>query len=159
MAAREPTHTQLAAKLLVEASLNQIAGRGAAKLPVQGVQLSDAKRAELGREPGGKTIFYALTKGGVYMDFQGAATTVWFDSADSSDARVQVEEELKRAYPEFVVRSDQADPRNEKMRLRAYDIGLGNGRAAAVDIAYPGPGSNPRGFVARVLAYEINFKT
>jgi len=158
MARHGLTHTELAAKLLVEASLNRIAGRESGKLPVEGARLEEAKRAELGREPGGLTVFYPLGDGGVYMDFHDTATTIWFNGADSSDARIRVEDELKQAYPEFVVRSDQPDPRNEKMRLRAYDIGLGNGRAAAVDIAYPGPGANPRGFVARVLAYAVTFK-
>jgi hypothetical protein len=154
------SHTELAARLLVDASLDIIAGRPAKPLPVEGAPLSQANRAKLGKPAGGRTMYYSLGKDtGVFMDFSDNETTIWFKGADSLDARRKVEEALSAAYPDYVLRSDQANPQNTNMRHRAYDVPLGNGRIATVDIAYPGPGSIPRGFTARVVAYQVKPNT
>ncbi len=153
MAQRPPTHSELAAKLIVEGSLDKIAGKTTDKFPIDGVRLSDEQRAGLGRSPGGSTIFYPIDPNGVFIDFHGAATTVWFQEADSSDALKLFEKALKKAYPKAVQREDKLDPKDPYTRQRSYDVPLSKERAAVVDLAYPAPGAEPRGFLARILAY------
>jgi hypothetical protein len=153
MAQRPPTHSELAARLIVEGSLDKIAGKSTEKFPIEGARLSDEQRAGVGRLPGGSTIFYPIDPNGVFIDFHGAATTVWFAEADSADALELFEKALKKSYPKAVQREDKADAKDPYTRRRSYDVPLTADRAATVDVAYPAPGSVPRGFVARILAY------
>ena len=107
----------------------------------------------MGRLPGGSTIFYPIDPNGVFIDFHGAATSVWFQDADSSQALALFEKALKTSYPNAVQREDKADPKDPYTRQRSYDVPLNADRAATVDVAYPAPGADPRGFLARILAF------
>lgn len=147
------THSELAAKLIVEGSLDRIAGRATDKFPIDGVKLDDAQRRGFGRQPGGSTIFYPIDPNGVFIDFHGAATTVWFSNADSSDALEKFEAALKTSYPNAVQVEDKPDPKDEWTRHRSYDVPLTPDRVAVVDVAYPAPGAAAVGFLARILAY------
>jgi len=154
MAERTPSHSELAARLIVEGSLDKIAGKSTEKFPVEGVRLSDEQRGGFGRPPGGSTLFYPIEPNGVFIDFHGAATTVWFQEADSGDALELFEKALRRSYPKAVQREDKADAKDPYTRQRSYDVPLTADRAATVDVAYPAPGAEPRGFVARILAFS-----
>ena len=147
------THSELAAKLVVEGSLDKIAGKAKGKFPIEGVRLDDQQRASFGRQPGGSTLFYAIEPNGVFMDFHGAATTVWFTNADSSDALKLFEKALKKSYPKAVQREDKTSPDDEWTRHRSYDVPLSKERAAVVDVAYPAPNAQAKGFLVRILAY------
>jgi hypothetical protein len=147
------THAQLAAKLIVEGSLDKIAGRAKEKFPVQSVPLNDEQRASFGREPGGTTLFYPVDSNGVFIDFHGAATTVWYGDADASEALKLLEKALKKAYPKARQKEDKPHTEHKDTRQRSYDVPLGEGRAAVVDVAYPAPGVAPRKFLVRILAY------
>jgi hypothetical protein len=153
MANQTLTHSELVAKLIVEASLDNIAGAAKGKFPIEGKPLSDQERAGLGRKPGGSTLFYPLGETGVFIDFHGAATTVWFQNADSTDTLTMVEQALKRAYPKAKQISDKAHASDQWSRERSYDVPLGGGRVAVVDLGYPAPGAAARGFLARIVAY------
>lgn len=151
--ARPLTHSEMAAKLIVEGSLDKIAGKTTEKFAIDGVKLDDDQRRGLGRLPGGSTIFYPIDPNGVFIDFHGAATSVWFQDADSSEALALFEKALKASYPKAVQREDKADPKDPYTRQRLYDVPLNADRAATVDVAYPAPGAEPRGFLARILAF------
>ena len=147
-------HGELVARLLVEASLANIAGTAKGKFPIEGKPLTDPERLGLGRRPGGTTMFYPVGEsGGVFIDLHGAATSIWFQNADSSDTLAVVEKALKTAYPKATQVSDKAHPTDEWSRERSYDVALGAGRVAVVDIGYPAPGASPQGFLVRVIAY------
>jgi hypothetical protein len=151
--AKALTHSEMAAKLVIEGSLDKISGKTTKKFEIEGQKLSDAQRGGLGRRPGGTTIVYPVEPGGVFIDFHGAATTVWFSEADSSDALAQLEKALKKAYPKTAQREDKVDPKDPYTRHRSYDVPLTKDRAATVDVAYPAPGADARGFVVRILAF------
>jgi hypothetical protein len=153
MAQRPLTHSEMAAKLVVEGSLDKIAGKAKDKFPIEGVRLNDDQRRRFGREPGGSTIFYPIDPNGVYIDFHGAATTVWFTDADSSEALKLFEKALKKSYPKAKQREDKPHPTDQWTRQRSYDVPLGGDRAAVVDVAYPAPEALPKGFLVRILAY------
>jgi hypothetical protein len=159
MAQRPLTHSELAAKLIVEGSLDKIAGKTTEKFPIDGVKLDDDQRRGFGRQPGGSTIFYPIDPNGVFIDFHGAATTVWFQNADARDALKVFERALKKSYPKAVQREDKPHPKDPHARQRSYDVPLGRDRAATVDIAYPAADAEPRGFLARILAYGKTEKT
>lgn len=148
------THTELLTRLLIEASLNSIAGTSKGKFPLVGKQLNDEERAGFGRPPGGSTMFYPVGgDGGVFIDLHGSATSIWFRDADSSGTLASVEAALKRAYPQTKQVTDTGHPTDEFSRQRSYDVPLGGNRIAVVDVGYPAPGALPRGFLVRVLAY------
>jgi len=153
MSKRPPTQSEFIAKLIVEGSLDRLAGKAEGKFEVEGVRLSDEQRAGMGRAKGGSTIYYGVGESGVFIDFHGEATTVWFAEGDSTDALKLFEQALKKAYPKFKQQEDKPHPTDQWTRQRSYDVPLGNDRAAVVDVAYPAPGAEPRGFLARVLAY------
>ncbi len=153
MAERALTHGELAAKLVVEGSLDKIAGKTTEKFPIGAVRLNDAQRLEFGREPGGSTLFYPIGDTGVFIDFHGAATTVWFAGADSGNAMKLFEKQLKKAYPKSVQRHDKPHKTDKETRERSYDVPLTKDRAATVDVAYPAPGAPAKGFLVRILAY------
>jgi hypothetical protein len=158
--AKALTHSELAARLVVEGSLDKIAGKATEKFPVEGGSLTQEQRASMNLKPGGRTIVYEVPPNGVFIDFNGGATTVWFNNADSSDALKLLEKALKKAYPKAVQREDKIDPTNKSRRLRSYDVPLSKDRAATVDIAYFAPGAEARGFLVRILAFgKVDKKT
>lgn len=147
------THGQLAAKLIVDGALANMAGT-AQKPDVRGVKLDEGRREKLGLTPGGTTLYYeVLEKSGVFVDLSGATTSVWFRDADGRDALMSFETMLKRAFPGAKQVDDKANPADETTRLRTYDVTLRPDMVAVVDIAYPAPGAVPRSFFARINAY------
>jgi hypothetical protein len=148
------THGQLAAKLVVEGALDQMAGKAQGKFPVVAVTIDEGRRAKLGCKPGGTTLYYEiLEKSGVFLDLTGSTTTVWFRDADGRDALQSFEVLLKRAYPEAKQVEDKPGAADETTRQRSYDVPIGGGRVAVVDIVYPAEGTVPRSFFARIQAY------
>lgn len=152
--------SELAAKLVIEGSLDVIAGKPGAEFPpAGGLALSNARRAELGRPPGGGTVYYAAgdaqpsLEDGVFVDYQDATTTIWFNSVESRTALKILEAALKRAYPKTKQQSDKAHPTHRGARHRSYDVPLDNERAAVVDVAYPADKGAEERFVVRITAF------
>jgi hypothetical protein len=149
------THGQLAGKLIVDGALANMAGT-AQKPDVQGVKLDEGRRAKLGLQPGGTTLYYEVVeKSGVFVDLTGATTSVWFRNADGRDALMSFETMLKRAFPDAKQVEDKASLKEEGTRLRSYDVPLPGERVAVVEVAYAAPGAPPRSFFARINAYAI----
>lgn len=146
------TLSEMAAKVIVEGCLDNIAGTANGQFPPGGRFLSDEERAAQRLSPGGRTMFYAVGDSGVFLNIQGGASTVWFNG-DSGAVLAEVEKALKQRYPKSVQRKDEPVPNDEFSRRRSYDVPLGGDRAAVVDIGYPAPGAIGGGFVGRVLAY------
>lgn len=155
------THSEMAAELVVQGCLSNLSGAGDGKFPPGGAFLEERERSELGLQPGGRTLFYAIGQSGVYANFQGANTTVWFSASDtnSADALDKLERALKADFPGAVQRHDRPLPNDEFSRERSYDVPLSTERAATVDVAYPAPGAGAVGFRVRVLAYGRGQKT
>lgn len=152
--------SELAAKLVVEGALDVIAGKPGSQFPMPGgLALSNARRAELGRPPGGGTVFYALQPGevaeqkGVFVDFQDSATTVWFRGPDSRSALAVLEKAIKGAYPKLKQQSDKPHQTEQGLRHRSYDVALNKERAVVLDVAYPATDKAPDRFVVRIAAY------
>jgi hypothetical protein len=152
--------SELAAKIVLEGSLDVIAGKPGAQFPMPGgLRLSDARRAELGRPPGGGTVYYAMAgatpsrEDGVFVDFQDNATTIWFNDADSRNALKVLETALKKAYPKTKQQSDKAHATERGTRHRSYDVPLSSERAAVVDVAYPAEKNAAQRFVVRIAAF------
>lgn len=152
--------SELAAKLIVEGSLDVIAGKPGAQFPRPGgLALSNARRAELGRPPGGGTVFYAIEPGevaeqkGVFVDFQDSATTIWFNGPDSKHALAIVEKAIKNAYPKIKQQSDKPHATEKGTRHRSYDVMLNKERAVVLDVAYPASGAAKERFVVRIAAF------
>ena len=153
MADAEMSPSVLLARLLVEASLDNIAGKAQGKFPVDGKPLSEDERARLNRTGAGTTLMYLASGTAVFFDLQGSATSIWFSNADSSGAAAIVDAALKRAYPKATIKADGAHPTDPLSRQRSYDVPLGPDRVAVVDVGYPAPGQPMTGFLVRVLAY------
>lgn len=149
------THGQVAAKLIVDGALANMAG-SAQKPDVQGVKLDEGRRAKLGLAPGGTTLYYEIVeKSGVFVDLAGSTTSIWFRDAEGYDALPTFEAMLHRAFPEARQVDDKANPADETTRLRTYDVPLAADRVAVVDVAYAPQGYQARSFFARINAYAI----
>ena len=152
------THGQLAAKLIVEGALDQMAGRGT-PVSIEPVKLDEGRRAKLGCKPGGKTLYYEVfEKSGVFVDLTGSTTTIWFRDADGRDALSAFEHMLSRSYPNAKQMSDKDSANDETVRERSYDVPLGDGRVAVLDVLYPRAGTIPRSFIARINVYAARPK-
>jgi hypothetical protein len=152
--------SEVATRLIVEGSLDAMAGRAAGPFPPEGGEaLSAERRAALGRPHGGATLHYPAGEGGVFVDLQGAETTIWFTGADSGKALQQLEKALSKSYPKAVKQSDKPHPSLRGVRHRSYDVPLGDGRAAVLDIAYPASGGASGRFAARILGFAKGNET
>lgn len=151
---------ELAAKLVVEGSLDVIANKPGAVFPLPGgLALSDARRAELGRPAGGGTVFYAAgeldpaRERGVFVDFQDSATTVWFRNGDGKSALKILDTALRKAYPKTKQQGDSEHRGQRGARHRSYDVPLSAERAAVIDVAYPSEKNAEDRFVVRITAF------
>lgn len=154
MAAPGVTHSQLAAKLIVEGSLAGIAGTVQGQMPVAGIQLTELERAQAGMAQGGHTIFYPVPPTGVFFNLGGVTSTVWFmgPNADADRGLEALESLLKRTFPKAKQTKDDVDPTDAALRIRKYEIDFGNSRLAAMDVWYPARNVAPKKFQAHITA-------
>lgn len=149
--ASELSHSELAAKI-VEGCIMMVAGDIKGSLPMEGIPLSDLERADLGLAQGGRTAFYPLKESGVFLDLNRSTCSVFFADYDFDRALPAVEAALKRAYPRAKQIKDGPHPSLKDYRFRAYEIDLGGGKLALVELDAPGANASKRKFVARVDA-------
>jgi hypothetical protein len=149
--ASELSHSELAAKI-VEGCIMMVAGDMKGSLPMDGIPLSELERAELGLAQGGRTAFYPLKESGVFLDLNRSTCSVFFADYDFDRALPVVEAALKRAYPRAKLIKDGPHPSLKDYRFRAYEIDLGGGKLALVELDTPGANASKRKFVARVDA-------
>lgn len=144
------SHSELAAKLIVEGCVAHAAGKVQGKMPMPPIPLSELERADIGLKQGGQTLFYPLPPTGVFIDMGGVVASVWFTQADSDRGLGAVEKALKHAFPRAKQLKDGAHPTEKDMRQRLYEIDFGGSRLAALELDYPARGAEK--FVARISA-------
>lgn len=150
MAAAGLTHSQLAAKLIVEGCLAHIAGNVQGRMPVEPIPLTELERADLGLAQGGHGFFYPLPPTGVFFDMHGAKATVLVPSGEAKGTVEAVEAAIKKAFPRVKQLSDVASEREPNVHTRSLEVDFENGRLAVVEIDYAKRG--PARFTARVIA-------
>jgi hypothetical protein len=144
-------HSELAAKLVVDGCLAIVAGAVQGKMPMEGVPVTELERDELGLRQGGKTIFYPLSESGVFLDLNRTTASVFFADFDFDRAMPAIDAALKRAYPQAKQLKDTPHPRKKNFHFRSYEVDLGNGRLALVELDSPETAAKKRKFVARIF--------
>ncbi len=144
------SHSDLAAKLVVEGCLAMVAGTVQGKMPVEGIAVTELERSELGLRQGGRTAFYPLKESGVFIDLHGSSASVFYADHDCERALSALDAALKRAYPGAKQAKDTPHPRKRNHRFRSYEIDFGNGKLAVVEVDAPEAGAKRRKFIARI---------
>ncbi len=146
------THSELAAKLVVEGSLAFIAGNVQGKMPIEPITLSELERADIKLQQGGTTLFYPLPPTGVFLDMHGAQAVVWFTEADYTRGLQTLEAAMKAAFPRVKQLKDEASPSEKDVRVRSFEVDFGNKRLALVNAEYGGSRAEKKRFIVRVIA-------
>ena len=145
-------HSEVAAKLAIEGAVGAIAGTVKGQLGLEPRVLGKEEKIDLGMIDVGNTLFYPIDDGGVFLQSDGAYTTIWFGGADYRAGADALDALIKRHYPDAKKVKDEAHESQPDMKLRTYDIRLPNNHLAIVDSIYPsGSGANPK-FMIRVTA-------
>lgn len=152
MAAAGMSHSQLAAKLVVEGALAHIAGNVQGMMPVKPITLTDLERADIKLAQGGTTLFYPLPPTGVFLDLHGPRASVWYTDADFTRGLETLEAAMKKAFPKTKQLKDGASPTEKNVRLRSYEVDFGNKRLALVEVEHADAKAATRKFVVRVTA-------
>ena len=144
------SHSELAAKLVVDGCLAMIAGNVQGKMPMEGVPVTQLERGELGLRRGGTTVFYPLKESGVFLDLHSANASVFFADHDFDRALATLDAALKRAHPRAKQLKDGPHPRKRYFRFRSYEVDLGGGKLALVEVDAPEAAATKHKFVARI---------
>ncbi|MBC7768961.1 MAG: hypothetical protein H7124_09250 [Phycisphaerales bacterium] len=152
MAVAGMTHSQLAAKLVVEGALANIAGNVQGKMPIESIVLSELERADIKLAQGGTTLFFPLPPTGVFFDMHGPQASVWFTDADFTRGLDVLEAAMKKAFPKTKQLTDGASPTEKNIRLRSYEVDFGNRRLAHVEVEHAASSAQAKRFVVRVTA-------
>lgn len=150
------THSELAAKLIVEGAIGGIAGTVKGRLPVDPMVLTEREATALGIEPGaGAPIFYPLGKSGVYFDILWSRMAVWYSGEDADRAPAVVEALLRKTYPNLKKGADTTDPDTPQSHLRVFDVPLPDNKLATVEMRFSHPGVKPPRFSTQIIAMGI----
>lgn len=149
------THSEVAAKLIVEGILGTLAGTVKGKLGIDPVVLTEREATSMGIPTGsGAPMFYPVDgKTGVFLDVLWSRTAVWYEAADAGRAAAAVEAMLKKAYPAAKMANDTPDPDDPLMHLRVYDVKLPDERMATIEMR-TSTVAPPR-FSAQIIAMGI----
>ncbi len=150
MAAAGFTHSQIAAKLVVEGCLAHIAGNVQGKMPITPVPLTEIERADRGLAAGGQALMYPIEPGGVGVDLNGSTATVWFGEGDFDRGLEALEAAMKSAPYRVKQLKDEAGT-EAKTRRRSYEVDLGNARMALVTANYSERNASDQRFIVRVV--------
>lgn len=148
-------HSELAARLIVEGAIGAFKGDVSGQLPVKPEVLTDREAQDIGLPPGGTTLYYPLDDKGVFFDTAGSRMAVWYSGADADRAPGVLEAELKRRYPNSKQVIDAVHPTASDMRVRAYDVKIGEGLLATIEVSYSKPGVRPAKFSAQIVGMAI----
>ncbi|MBL8550055.1 MAG: hypothetical protein JNJ73_08710 [Hyphomonadaceae bacterium] len=145
---------EVAARVIVDFCLPMIQGKRVAHAPVLGRQLEGEEKAEIGGSADGVTMVFDTLQGSVFCDLADARALIWYREADSEAAPGLLDAALKRAYPAAKQLEEVPHPQQRAMRVRAYEVDLGDGKLSRLEVGFPLPGAPPqdRGFVVRVNA-------
>lgn len=149
------SYSQLAATLAIDGAIAMIAGKVQGKAPVESVALTPEERGKLGLPPGGLTLFFpagGASDDGVFFDMGGDNATIWYNRGDCDLGVGVFERALKQAYPATKYLGEKQNPNDATMRSRDYEIDLGAGKLAVIDVAFPAGATGKRQFAVRVFA-------
>jgi hypothetical protein len=149
-------HSEVAARLAVEGAVSAIGGTTRGQLGITPRQLTSNDKIDLGMLDIGPTLFYELDQGGVFLQSDGAHTTIWYGGGngggDCDKGITALDAQVKKLYPDAKQSKDEAHASEPNMRIRTYDIKLPGNHLAIVDAIYPsGRSQNPK-FMIRVTA-------
>jgi len=149
-------HSELAARIIVEGALGSLKGeQPKGQLPVKPEVLTDREAEDLGLPPGGTVLYYPLADKGVFFDMAGSRMVVWYSGGDAEHGPGVLDAALKRAYSSTKQVIDAAHPTESDLRVRAYDVKLGEGLMATIEVTYTKPGAYPPKFSALVVGMAI----
>lgn len=150
------THSELAAKLIVEGAVGVIAGTVKGKLPVEPMILTEREASDLGIPPGaGAPMFYPVGKSGVFFDVLWSRMAVWYTGADAERAPAVVEAMLKKAYPAAKMGADRDDPDAPGTHLRVFDVPLPDSKLATIEMRFSKPGAAQPRFSAQIIVMGV----
>ncbi|MCC6193334.1 MAG: hypothetical protein IT518_02605 [Burkholderiales bacterium] len=149
------THRELAARLVIDAALRGMDGTVSGQLPVSPTVLTDESARVLGMPTGTTALHYQIGERGVFFDIAGSRIAVWYSGADADRAPAHLDAELKRAYPQAQQVKDEPHPEESSQRVRRYDVKLGQGRMANVEVSYSKPGERTPKFGVQIVALAI----
>lgn len=149
------THRELASRLVIDAALGGIAGTVSGQLPIEPTVLTDESARMLGMPTGTTALYYPLGEKGVFFDIAASRIAVWYSGADADRAAAHLDAELKRAYPQAKQVKDEQHPDESGLRVRLYDVKLGQGRMANVEVSYSKPGERMPKFGVQIVALAI----
>lgn len=143
------TPAELAARLIAEFCIPAITNSEQGRAPVEGVEVAEHVRLQLGLAPYGRTVRYALPDAAVYLDMRESQTQVFFNHPTAGDVPPRLEPLLRERFPG----AERADSETAPgMMLRLYNVRLSPERIAVVELLYPAPGAQSRDFAARITA-------
>ncbi|MEZ5957571.1 MAG: hypothetical protein R3C27_10230, partial [Hyphomonadaceae bacterium] len=125
-------HSEVAAKLAIEGAVAAIGGTVKGTLGIKPRELSPADKIDLAIMDIGPTLFYELDQTGVFLQSDGAHTTIWFAGADYDKGINALETLVKKHYPEAKQSKDEPHATEKNLRLRTYDIKLPGNHLAIV---------------------------
>jgi hypothetical protein len=150
------THSELAVRIVTEGALAAITGTVSGQLPIKPVVLNSQQARDMGLPSDGLVLYYPLgERTGVYFDSAGARMLVWFSGGDADRAPAHLDQTLRRLYRDAKQVIDADHPGDQALRLRAYDVLLGNGRMATIEVSYSKPGVSPARFSAQIVGMAI----
>jgi hypothetical protein len=150
------THSELAARLIVEGAVGVIAGTVKGKLPIDPVILTEREASALGVPPGaGAPMLYPIGDSGVFFDVLWSRMAVWYAGADAERAPAVVEAMLKKAYPNAKIGADRDDPDMPGMHLRVFDVPLPDNKLATIEMRFANPGSMQPRFSAQIIVMGV----
>jgi len=152
MAGAGMSHSQLAAKLVVEGALANIAGNVQGKMPIQPVVLTELERSDIKLAQGGTTLFFPLPPTGVFFDMHGPRASVWFTDNDFTRGLETLEAAMKQKFPKTKQLKDSASPTEKNVRQRSFEVDLGNKRLALVEVEHAAANADAKKFIVRVTA-------
>jgi len=149
-------HSELAARIVVEGALTVLQGKTpSGQLPVKPEVLTDKEAQDLGLPPGGTVLCYPMAQTPVFFDMAGPRMVVWYSGADADRAVDVFDKTLKRSYPDNKMVIDAEHPQQSDLRVRAYDVKLGDGMMATVEVSYSKAGAHKPKFSAIIVGMAI----
>lgn len=149
-------HSEFAARIVVEGALNVLQGKDPpGQLPVTPDVLTDRQAQDMGLPPGGTVLCYPLGASPLFFDMAGTRMVVWYSGADADKAADVLDRALKQAYPAIKMLIDVDHPKESDLRVRAYDVKLGEGLMATIEVSYPRPGAYKPKFSAIIVGMAI----
>ncbi|HYD89704.1 MAG TPA: hypothetical protein VEA80_19640 [Vitreimonas sp.] len=149
-------HSELASRIVVEGALTVLQGKNPrGQLPVKPEVLTDREAQDLGMPPGGTVLCYPLGQTPVFFDMAGSRMVVWYSGADADRAVDVFDKTLKQSYPGNKMVIDAEHPQESDLRVRAYDVKLGEGMMATIEVSYSKPNAHKPKFSAIIVGMAI----